>query len=182
MIIASFPKGSFPENSWPIGTWTVAPAVVDIQYTEVMDFAVCIATSAEFDLVLPNDVEAVTGMVVVSGAGVSMVNGTYVENGTLNGKPLYIMQGQVDYPRIYIDALGSWLIYAYNGYKGRVYSSNESVDTPDLCTTWNVSSWGTSPVPTVASTAPNSGVSVTAAFTVEMPMIIDFELYEELSA
>ena len=151
MIIASFPKGSFPEHTFPENTFPAAFIdTTDIQYTEVMEFSVALVTSAGFEVVLPNDVEAVVGTMVVSGAGTTAVNGTYVENGTLNGKPLYIMQGQVDYPRIYFMS-GSWYIYAFNTYKGRLYYSNESVDTPDLCTTWNVSAWGTPPVPTVTA-------------------------------
>ena len=98
---------------------------------------------------------------IVSGAGTSTVNGTYVENGTLNEKPLYIMQGQVDYPRIYFDPAGAWRISVFNTYKGILYYSNESVDTPDLCTTWTVSIWGTSPAPTV--TADSSGQSLTGS-------------------
>lgn len=176
MIIASFPKGSFPENSWPVGTWPVAPAVVDIQYTEVMEFAVCIATSAEFGLVLPNDVSVLAGSVTVSGAGTSEANGTYSYAGELYGKPYYMFGENALY----------WLAFSYQIWviatnAGGVYYSYDDVATPDLVTTWTVSA-GSLPLPAVTSTAPLSGVSVTAAFTVEMPMIIDFELYEELSA
>ena len=77
-----------------------------------------------------------------------------------------------------------WFAFSYQIWviatnAGVVYYSYDDVATPDLVTAWTVSS-GALPLPTVTSTAPLSGVSVTAAFTVEMPMIIDFELYEEL--
>ena len=173
MIIASFPKGSFPENSWTVGTWPVAPAVVDIQYTEVMDFAVCIAASAGFEVVLPNDVETVTGTVTVSGAGTSEANGTYVYAGDAYGKPYYSKGSDTI---TWFDAMGFKL---WN--LGGLYQSTDDVATPDLVTTWTVSA-GSMPVPTVTSTNPLPGFSVTAAFTLEMPMIIDFETYEELSA
>lgn len=172
MIIASFPKGSFPANSWPVGTWPVAPAVVDIQYTEVMEFAVCIAAAAEFDVVLPNDVETVTGTMVVSGAGTSDANGTYTYAGENSGKPYY-SKGSDTITWFDVMGLKLWNL-------GGLYQSTDDVATPDLVTTWTVSA-GSLPLPTVTSAAPLSGVSVTAAFTVEMPMIIDFELYEELS-
>lgn len=177
MIIASFPKGSFPANSWPVGTWPVAPAVVDIQYTEVMEFAVCIATSAGFSVVLPNEVDAVTGTMVVSGAGTSAANGTYAYADLAFSKPRYVNgSNQILWFGLGFDV---WAIFVAGS---SVYESTDNVATPDLVTTWAAVSPGIAPVPTVTSTAPISGVSVTAAFTVEMPMIIDFELYEELSA
>lgn len=86
---------------------------------------------------------------IVSGAGTSEVNGTYIENGTLNGKPLYILDGQGSYPRIYWS--DAWLISTASTYKGTKYSSTDNVDTPDLCTTWIVGAWGTSPAPTVTA-------------------------------
>jgi hypothetical protein len=178
MIIASFPKGSFPESSWPVGAWPVAFIdTTNIQYTEVMEFAVCIAASADFDVVLPNDVETVTGTVTVSGAGTSEVNGTYAYWLDLEGKPVYTKGG--GYNIWWDTVILGWSIYLDTGVD--YYTSTDDVATPDLVTTWTVSA-GSLPLPTVTSTAPLSGVSVTAAFTVEMPMIIDFELYEELSA
>ena len=175
MIIASFPKGSFPENSWPVGTWPVAPAVVDIQYTEVMEFAVCIAASAEFDVIMPNASSA-TGAVTVSGAGTSEANGTYTYAGEAYGKPYYTSNVNM----IYWFGL-SFNIWVIATNAGGVYQSSEDVATPNLVTTWLRLGAGSAPVPTVTSTSPLSGISVIAAFTVEMPTVIDFELYEELS-
>lgn len=164
----------FPLDYWPDLYFPALPDVaVDIQYTEVMEFAVCIATSADFSVVLPNEVDAVTGTMVVSGAGTSAANGTWTYAGDAYGKPYYSKGSDTI---MWFDVMGFKL---WN--LGGLYQSTDDVATPDLVTTWTVSA-GSLPLPTVTSTAPISGVSVTAAFTVEMPMIIDFELYEELSA
>ena len=167
----------FPLDYWPDGYFPVLPdAVVDIQYTEVMEFAVCIAASADFDVVLPN-AAAVTGTVTVSGAGTSEANGTYTYADITFGKPRYSNGSD----SIFWFGMGYdiWGIFV-GGLL--VYESTDNVATPDLVTTWTVVNDGTAPVPTVTSTSPLSGISVTAAFTVEMPTVIDFELYEELSA
>jgi hypothetical protein len=186
MIIASFPKGSFPANSWPVGTWPVAPAGADIQYTEVMEFAVCIATSAGFSVVLPNDevADAMAG-IIVAGAGTTAVNGTYIQTGEYYGKPLYEFG---DY-RIEWQTLGMlpgsfyWSLRASaNHYTHSAYLdiNQEDVATPDLCTGW-VPQSGIAPAPTfTAATVPT--LTEVATFTLEMPMVIEIETYEELSA
>lgn len=44
----------FPTDSWPDGYFPVLPdAVVDIQYTEVMEFALAVILSALFTLEMP---------------------------------------------------------------------------------------------------------------------------------
>ena len=178
MIIASFPKGSFPEHTFHENTFPAAFIdTTNIQYTEVMEFAVCIAASADFDVVLPNDVETVTGAVTVSGAGTSEANGTYTYADITFGKPRYAMGSDSIF--WFGMSFNVWAI-AISGLS--VYESTDDVATPDLVTTWTAVNDGTAPVPTVTSASPLSGISVTAAFTVEMPTVIDFELYEELSA
>lgn len=181
MIIASFPKGSFPENSWPVGTWPVAPAVVDIQYTEVMDFAVCIATSAGFSVVLPNDevADAMAG-IIVAGAGTTDFNGTYTQNGFKNGKPYYEFGNCL----IEWQSIGTlspyWSIrYTTDQYDIPKYLDYEDVATPDLCTAWDIN-YGASPVPTVTKSFATTLTEV-ATFTLEMPMAVELEVYEELS-
>jgi hypothetical protein len=182
MIIASFPKGSFPENSWPVGTWPVAPEGADIQYTEVMEFAVCIATSAGFSVVLPNDevADAMAG-IIVAGAGTTDFNGTYTQNGFKNGKPYYEFGNCL----IEWQSIGTlspyWSIrYTTDQYDRPRYYSFDDVATPDLVTTWE-QAHGDLPVPTVtAPTVPT--LTEVAAFTLEMPMVIEIETYEELSA
>lgn len=175
MIIASFPKGSYPEYTWPIGTWPAAPeAAVDIQYTEIMEFAVCIATSAEFDVILPNDasVDVVSTDIIVSGAGNAAVNGVYVYQGVLYGKAWYY-KADADMIFMWIPAPGNY--WSVNN----IYKSYDDVATPDLCTTWELGVSGVLPLPTVTAQKPT--LTEVAIFTLEMPMIIDFELYEELS-
>lgn len=194
MIIASFPKGSFPENSWPVGTWPVAPAVVDIQYTEVMEFAVCIATSAGFSVVLPNDeiVSVASTSMVVSGAGTSVVNGTYAVYGVRDGKTRYRMASAGSpseyFYIVWIQDYEVWTISkkGEDGTDGFIvisasyYFSSDNGVTPNLCVTWAQGSYGPLPTPTITNIIPT--LTEVATFTVEMPMIIDFELYEELSA
>lgn len=166
----------FPTDYWPDDYFPALPEGADIQYTEVMEFAVCIATSAGFSVVLPNDAEenGVGSNMLVAGAGTSEVNGTYVQSGINDGKPKYTK----DSFTLSWFAAGVWLIYVepFDYY----YRSFDDVATPDLCTTW-VAVDGVEPVPTVtAPTVPT--LTEVAAFTVEMPMVIEIETYEELTA
>ena len=84
--------------------------------------------------------------IIVSGAGSSEVNGTYVDTGELSGnRPVYANNANSD---IGIGWDGSaWLIMNLSTYVIYYYSSDD-VATPDLCTTWEVSK-GKPPVPTV---------------------------------
>ena len=82
--------------------------------------------------------------IIVSGAGSSEVNGTYVDTGELSGnRPVYENNANSD---IAIGWDNAWLIMSstYVIY----YYSDDDVATPDLCTTWEVNG-GESPVPTV---------------------------------
>lgn len=166
MIIASFPKGSYPEYTWPIGTWPAAPeAAVDIQYTEVMEFAV----------VLPNDasVDVVSTDIIVSGAGNAAVNGAYDYQGVLYGKAWYY-KADADMVFMWEPAANYWTV-------NNIYISYDDVATPDLCTTWELGLFGgVEPLPTVTA---GGGATLTevAAFTLEMPMVVEIEVYEELS-
>lgn len=175
----------FPLDYWPDLYFPALPDVaVDIQYTEVMDFAVCIATSAGFSVVLPNDVDAVTGTMVVSGAGSPEVNGNYYLNGKRNGYPEYTLESSIyDYAAILYDS-GMWVL-AVERYVPKMflyYVSTSSAESPELVDGWEVASFGTAVAPAPTVTAQKPTLTEVAAFTVEMPMIIDFELYEELSA
>jgi len=195
MIIASFPKGSFPENSWPVGTWPVATEGADIQYTEVMEFSLAVVTLAEFDVVLPNDdvvVISYPGM-IVSGAGSTEYNGTYAETGTKNGYPRYKKPYANIREGLFIVSVKGWGAYTWvisvagldsdqdlQIMSGARYYSEDDVATPDLVTNW-IQGQGALPLPTVTY-KPDSILTEIVNFTVEMPMIIDFEPYEELSA
>ena len=79
---------------------------------------------------------------IVSGAGTSAVNGTYVESGTFEGRPKYVYDNYI----ILWDS-SAWVI-GTSDYVTAYYYSNEDVATPDLCTTWKVAD-GEPPVPTV---------------------------------
>ena len=83
---------------------------------------------------------------VVSGAGTTAVNGTYVESGTYNGKPQYYKVGtghtlEWD-PYNWTEDV--WQIYDWEDY---YYFGNGDVATPNLAT-WQTAS-GASPAPTV---------------------------------
>ena len=171
MIIASFPKGSYPEYTWPIGTWPEAPeAAVDIVYTEVFEFTLAIAATAEFELVLPNDEFInVTGTnIIVSGAGTTAVNGTYEYGGMYQDKPYYLYSGHFIFRETWEeDELCEWII-AHGDFDNSspLYSSGVvsyiGVDTPDLVTTWQRVSGVSLPVPTVTTSAVTHSLPVSA--------------------
>ena len=84
--------------------------------------------------------------IIVSGAGTTAVNGTYVATGQLSGdKPVYANNANSDIVigwdsiEWFIMNLSTQVIYYY---------SPDDVATPDLCTTWEVID-GEPPVPTV---------------------------------
>lgn len=80
---------------------------------------------------------------IVSGAGTSADNGTYVETGTKNGKALYLNGGK----GIYWDGL-KWCIGAYPAGMGTDYYNSSSASIPPA-TGWT-SFFGSPPIPTVA--------------------------------
>ena len=94
---------------------------------------------------------------IVSGAGSSVVNGTYVESGTTNGKPYYKFGSYyLQYKTGFLptDPPTGGNGWELNGY----YIAANDVATPDLCTSWEVGLLsGTLPVPTV--TAASSGTT-----------------------
>jgi len=87
---------------------------------------------------------------IVSGAGSSDSNGTYVESGESSGKPEYSMGDQ----RIRWSGT-QWEIRYYKYFMIDYYSTDD-VATPDLCTTWQVGGHGLSPVPTVTASGGGS--------------------------
>ena len=92
---------------------------------------------------------------IVSGAGNSAVNGTYVENGTLNGKPYY----EFGNCKILYDPEGKWGAgwFITIDYINQ-YASYTNMATPDLCPSWDGSyCYGADPKPTV--TAASSGTT-----------------------
>jgi len=102
--------------------------------------------------------------IVVSGAGTSDANGTYVYGGKTFGKPYYTKGSELiswfgmgyDVWGIFVDGLS-------------VYESTDDVATPDLVTTWTAVNDGSLPVPTVtagaATTYVLTGSDVTLTYT-----------------
>ena len=91
---------------------------------------------------------------IVSGAGTTAVNGTYVEDGTSNSKPSYTKTGYL----LFWSGSSQWRICAYPSYTVYYYAYNDDVATPDLVTNWAVNTGiGAAPVPTV--TAASSGTT-----------------------
>ena len=166
----------FPTDSWPDLYFPVLPdAVVDIQYKEVVEFTLAAVLSAEFDVILPNDasIDVVSTDIVVSGAGNAAVNGVYDYQGVLYGKAWYY-KADADMVFMWEPAANYWTV-------NNIYKSYDDVATPDLCTTWELGLFGgVEPLPTVtAGTTPT--LTEVAIFTLEMPQIIEIEVYEELS-
>ena len=178
----------FPTDSWPDDYFPALPeGVVDIQYKEVVEFSLAIAATAEFEVVLPNDEFInVTGTnIIVSGAGSSDANGTYAYGGMYQDKPYYLYSGHFIFRETREeDELCEWILAVgdFDNYSP-LYSSGEvsyiGVDTPDLVTTWQKRGAGSLPVPTVTSPDIPTLTEV-AAFTLEMPMLVEMEVYEEL--
>ena len=83
--------------------------------------------------------------IIVSGAGSSEVNGTYVVVDEAGGKPYYENNANSDIGIGWGN--GAWLIMNSSTFV-IYYFSNDDVATPDLCTTWEVED-GEPPVPTV---------------------------------
>ena len=82
---------------------------------------------------------------IVAGAGSSAVNGTYVESGTYNGKPIYY------YGSYKIFWFGGWWRIRYGAAQDYYLNTNEDVATPDLCTWWGAGAYGEQPTPTVTA-------------------------------
>jgi hypothetical protein len=171
----------FPTDYWPDLYFPVLPEGADIQYTEVMEFAVCIAASAEFDVIMPNAGFAEgegLALMEVSGAGTSAVNGVYEFLDIQFGKPRYVKE---DNSQIIWFDIGSYKLWSLAASAGSAYQSTDDVPTPDLVTTWYSTS-GALPLPTVTKIATlTPTLTQIVDMRLPMPMIIDFELYEELS-
>ena len=90
---------------------------------------------------------------IVSGAGTSAVNGTYVENGTSNGKPKYTY-GNYELGVYYVNAIddNNWVIREISAPPTTYYFNlaGNVPDTPDLVSSWR-KEYGASPTPTVTS-------------------------------
>ncbi|GGE45151.1 T9SS type A sorting domain-containing protein [Psychroflexus planctonicus] len=87
--------------------------------------------------------------IVVSGAGTSAANGTYIQDGTYNSKPKYVKDGDSSWELKYdcfMFACDGWGIIQYGN--SEYYYSNEDVATPDLVSSWNVG-YGSFPAPSV---------------------------------
>jgi hypothetical protein len=98
-----------------------------------------------------------TGNMVVSGAGTAAVNGVYLRDGELNGKPLFIRQNAPDPEEMQYHVrwdAGNWIVGSES------YFSTQDVATPDLVTEWTVDG-GEAPAPTVtAEMALNSPITL----------------------
>lgn len=92
----------------------------------------------------------------VSGAGETAVNGTYVENGTYNGKPMYqYVAGTTTYTMQYANATEGWMILVGDNVSSFLY--NGVGDTPDTAQ-WSFYT-RMAPAPTVTKVADSSGGS-----------------------
>lgn len=87
---------------------------------------------------------ALSGSIIVSGAGTPSINGTYTLNGQFNGKNLY--QSGINTIN-WTGGFGSWIIGTALSY----YTSSSNVATPDLATGWAVGMGATNPPPTVTT-------------------------------
>ena len=108
---------------------------------------------------------------IVSGAGSTVVNDTWTFWDTVDGKPAYITATQY---MAWSAAAGYWSMSG-------CYISYDDVATPDLVTTWELGFGGVLPLPTVTAGG-SATLTEVAAFTVEMPTVVEMEVYEELSA
>lgn len=94
---------------------------------------------------------------IVSGAGTSDVNGTYVENGTYNSKTQWIFNTSY-YIRWNYDPDEFYLCWTISGGGAPIYfSTDTSAVSPDLCSSWNIGYFADTPAPTV--TAASSGTT-----------------------
>ena len=91
---------------------------------------------------------------IVSGAGSTDVNGTYVDEGTTSGgKPIYFNRVVVPSGALNIQWISTYWCIKF--YASEYYKSTDNVATPDLCTTWTKGAGGTLPVPTVTAASQN---------------------------
>ena len=99
---------------------------------------------------------------VVSGAGTTEVNGTYVESGTYNGVPYYqYVNGATTYSLVY-DGYGSWFIvdgtdncYPNGCWSNSWYTNNSNASTPPTSSWYaDIMSFGNAPYPSVQIEAP----------------------------
>jgi len=81
---------------------------------------------------------------IVSGSNISLLNGIYVESGTVSAKPKYVKTPAVNYLgfgnfEIYIEGELPivWAIRTVN-YNGYFYYGNSSYASPDLVPAWNI--------------------------------------------
>ena len=94
--------------------------------------------------------DSITGSIVVSGAGAPLFNGTYVTNGTNDGKTAYSLVGGTNEAIIWSNDNSIWMIW---DTELTYYFALDDVATPDLCTVWYVDDEGgnTPPAPSVTS-------------------------------
>ena len=109
---------------------------------------------------------------IVSGAGTSAVNGTYVE-GDYYSNPGYRMQSSQSETGYFYLVMWSdkWVIASY-GYKEagfidvyytRYYESVDNTATPDLVATWTAVNFGSAPAPTVTAASSSQNLTLTCA-------------------
>jgi len=94
--------------------------------------------------------------VVVAGAGTAEANGTFFENGTNEGRPLYLLGAA----EVFYSASFGWFIGSRTGgYWYQAPSSQGSLTPPS--TGWQVGGTGVAPAPTVSYTSATSNGSAT---------------------
>lgn len=92
--------------------------------------------------------------ICVSGAGLEPVNGTYIYHEMYEGKPTYRLDNDDPYITVSLIFLyGRWsIVFDTPAGQDVPYTSDDDVETPDLCTSWvwqEYSMFGSPPAPTV---------------------------------
>jgi len=92
--------------------------------------------------------------IIVSGAGTFEVNGTYIETGTYDGKPMYEKDGDPEWEIKW--EWDRWCILRWEW--DRYYYSDDDVSTPDLATNWEID-FGDYPAPILELEGPSLSYS-----------------------
>jgi hypothetical protein len=101
-----------------------------------------------------NATSVYNGNIGVSGltGALAYLNGYYVKQGLLNGKPYYFADLNHDYVIYWHTAGGDLFWYINDTGRGDAFQSDQDVATPDLVTIWAVTGIGALPLPTVTKT------------------------------
>ncbi len=151
----------FPVNAFPL----VAPEAQNLTLTCAPGSYSLTGTNADltvtrhYTLVCESASSGAYPDIIVSGAGTTAANGTYVYAGMYQEKPYYLYSTYFIFRTTWEeDELCEWILAVGDfDNSSPLYSSGEvsyiGVDTPDLVTTWQRVGVGSLPVPTVTADA-----------------------------